>query len=187
MHACCAPCFTAVNEKISDDFNEIIFWFNPNIEPKAEHDLRLNTLKQYLKNINTNLPLLSNYDYDKENKLWHQFISGMEAEPEGGKRCARCFEFRLSRLIAKAFELDIPCTTTLTVSPHKNAQVINSIGQNLTKEQTAHPPGLLDIKFLEFDFKKENGYRRSIEISKQSGLYRQNYCGCRYSQQIQNK
>jgi hypothetical protein len=172
LHSCCAPCSTSVIEQINKDFDLTLFWYNPNIEPKDEHDKRLDTLKKYLNDPKNDFDIIALNNYEEENRLWHEFISGYENEPEGGKRCDKCFEFRLARLneCAKKNNFD-KITTTLSVSPYKDSKKINQIGSELSK------------MFLEEDFKKSDGYRRSIELSKEFDLYRQNYCGCIYSKQ----
>lgn len=173
LHVCCGPCFTAVNEKLStSDTLFDIFWYNPNIEPKNEHDKRLETLLEYLKTVIGDKKVLYDYDYHAENKKWHEAISGLENEKEGGRRCERCFHFRLKRLLEFAKKDGYAfAATTLTVSPYKNATIINQIGKSLSKEI-----------YLVSDFKEDDGYKRSIELSKANHLYRQKYCGCSYSQ-----
>jgi len=174
LHSCCAPCLTVAEEKLQSNSNLTIFWYNPNIEPMAEHAKRFETLKSYLEK-SGHRDRLDNfeYDYQKENALWHQFIEGTENEPEGGERCIKCIEFRLRKTAMEANRLDCEFTTTLTTSPHKNATAINQIGQKIEKE--------IGPSFLFFDFKKNDGYKRSIELSRFYSLYRQGYCGCEYS------
>lgn len=172
LHTCCAPCFSGSFEQIMDNFNPIVFWYNPNIEPVEEHDKRLDTLLRYLVNF-PELEIMTKYDYETENKKWLRFIEGLENEPEGGKRCAKCFEFRLRESAKIAAAKGLPFTTTLSISPYKNSAKIFEIGQEMSSENNA--------KFLEIDFKKNDGYKRSIELSKEFDLYRQKYCGCRYS------
>ena len=171
LHSCCAPCLTAVFETLSPENNVSIFWYNPNIEPEAEHQKRLDTLREYLAKVKCKTNLVYDYDYEAENKKWRRYVSGLESEPEGGLRCQKCFEFRITELIEKAG--DNYSATTLTVSPYKNSEMINEIGKRIATEQNG--------KFLFSDFKKNGGYRRSIELSKKFDLYRQNYCGCLYS------
>ncbi len=168
LHTCCAPCLTAVNEKLNSIFDLTLFWYNPNIEPFSEHEKRLETLNDFAKTSKLKIDSFL-YDYKLENKLWHEAVLNLENELEGGKRCQKCIEFRLKKTqeLASGYE---SFTTTLTVSPHKNAEFINELGQKLDYD-----------KFLIYDFKKANGYLRSIELSRQFGLYRQNYCGCDYS------
>jgi len=173
LHACCAPCSSSVIEFLRDNFDITIYFFNPNIYPEKEYIRRLTELRQFLK------------DFDKGNKIGfiHEEYSplefaacakGYEEEKEGTGRCSKCFDLRLSKTAGKAKELNFDYfTTTLTVSPHKNAEVINSTGISLSETY--------GIKFLVSDFKKKNGFKRSIELSAEYGLYRQNYCGCEFS------
>ncbi|MFA7253868.1 MAG: epoxyqueuosine reductase QueH [Patescibacteria group bacterium] len=167
LHSCCAPCLTAVNGKIDADFDISILWYNPNIEPLEEHNKRLSVLQNFADETAIQLNNYK-YDYREENDKWHEAIAGFENEPEGGKRCEKCIEFRLQRTKELSEKYDL-FTTTLSVSPHKNAKFINEFGKKLSP------------KYLKSDFKKENGYLRSIELSKEYELYRQNYCGCLYS------
>ena len=171
LHTCCAPCFTAVFETLSPKNNITIFWYNPNIEPEKEHQKRFESLEAYLEKSKINSRVIYDYDYKKENKKWHNFVAGLESEPEGGERCHKCFEFRLKQLLKTAKNSD--ATTTLTVSPHKDSRAINKIGRIMAT--------LFGRNFLIYDFKKNDGYRRSIELSKEFGLYRQSYCGCLFS------
>lgn len=163
LHACCAPCSTAVIERLQGEFDLTVFFYNPCIEPEEEYLHRLAELRRLLSFLN--IPLIVG-DYDPESYL--DAVRGLEHEPEGGSRCAVCFEQRLSAAAAlPGYDL---VTTTLTVSPHKNAALINGIGKKLCGE-----------RWLWSDFKKQNGYLRSTELTKEYGLYRQNFCGCRFS------
>lgn len=170
VHSCCGPCLTAVNEKLSTNNNLTIFWYNPNIEPKSEHDLRLENLKKLVDIIGIEVICAS--DYVEENEKWHKYVAGLENEPEGGKRCQKCFEMRLTETSRNAGKYDY-FTTTLTVSPHKNSKDIISICQEIEK--------IGGTFFWNEDFKKGDGYLRSLQLSKEHGLYRQEYCGCLYS------
>ncbi len=163
LHACCAPCSTAVIERLQGAYDLTVFFYNPCIEPTEEYLHRLGELERLLGYLS--IPLIAG-EYDPGSYL--AAVYGLEGEPEGGARCAVCFEQRLSAAAAlPGFDL---VTTTLTVSPHKNAALINQIGNKLCGD-----------RWLWSDFKKQNGYLRSIELSKQYGLYRQNFCGCRFS------
>lgn len=173
LHTCCAPCLSGCYDQIADEFLPIIFWYNPNIEPKIEHDKRLETLLDYLKILGLDKNVDSLYNYEKENKKWHEFVHGLENEPEGGKRCNKCFTFRLDRTAIFASQQKSVFSTTLTVSPYKNAKVINSIGRKIAKSR--------NTPFLEKNFSDNNSYRKSLIESKKAGLYRQKYCGCKYS------
>lgn len=173
LHSCCAPCLTAVYERLSPTYDIVVYWYNPNIWPQQEHDKRLDVLKQYCGDIGVEL-LIEDYDYKLENQSWQKNIAGLENEPERGERCRKCYEMRLRKTaeIAKKNCFDL-FTTELSVSPHKNADWLNKIGVDLEQE--------LKIKYLIADFKKNNGFARSVELSHQHNLYRQNYCGCEYS------
>ncbi|HWP79481.1 MAG TPA: epoxyqueuosine reductase QueH [Candidatus Acidoferrum sp.] len=163
LHACCAPCSTAVIERLQGEYDLTVFFYNPCIEPEEEYLRRLAELERLLGILN--LPLIEGaYEPDR----YLDAVRGLEHEPEGGARCAVCFEQRLAAAAAlPGYDL---VTTTLTVSPHKNAALINGIGKKLCGDRWLHS-----------DFKKQNGYLRSIELSKQYGLYRQNFCGCVFS------
>jgi len=167
LHACCGPCLTVPLER-RDKKELVVFWFNPNIEPAAEHSKRLRTLKQ----LQSQIPfeLISDYDYEKENRRWHEAITGLENEKEGGKRCKECIKFRFVETHKKMEELGLDgFETTLSVSRHKSTSMINKIGK------------LISDTFIENNFKLRGGDNRSIELSRQYRLYRQKYCGCGYS------
>jgi len=163
-----------VNERISAEFKPVIFWFNPNIEPKEEHERRLETLKNFTESIGAEL-IVGTTKYENDNSEWFEYTKEYTDASEGGRRCQRCIEFRMKKTAERAKALGLIFTTTLSVSPHKNSDLINKIGEDIGGE--------LDIIFLPANFKKENGYLRSIVLSKKFNLYRQNYCGCRYSKE----
>jgi predicted adenine nucleotide alpha hydrolase (AANH) superfamily ATPase len=166
LHSCCGPCLSSVVNRLDAD-DLIVCWYNPNIEPEDEHNIRYETYKKLLGILDLkNLEIACNYE--TENKHWHDFIKGLEKEVEGGERCNKCIEFRLKKVAEYLGEND-NMMTTLTVSPHKKSKDINEIGKNIT------------AKYLASDFKKEDGYLLSLELSKKYDLYRQNYCGCIYS------
>ena len=173
LHACCAPCSSAVLERIASYFEITIFYYNPNITEDAEYQKRIEEIKRLIKSIHPKYPVSlieGRYEPDKFNEM----ARGLEQEPERGKRCYKCYELRLEETAKIAEELNFPLfCTTLTLSPHKNAIWINEIGENLDKKYQA--------TYLYSDFKKKNGYKRSIELSKEYNLYRQDYCGCIYS------
>lgn len=180
LHSCCAPCSTAVIERLKDDFEIAIFYYNPNIYPEEEYIKRKNEEIKYIKHLNEidKENIISMIDCDYESEKFYDAVKGYENEREGGARCAICFKLRLKETAKKAKELGFDLFgTTLTVSPHKNAELINSIGLGLEKE--------IGEKFLESNFKKQNGYKRSVELSKQNNIYRQNYCGCEFALKIQ--
>lgn len=165
IHACCGPCSTSVLELLNKYFLIDVLYYNPNIYPEEEYKKRLNTLKKVSKNI-------ISFSYDSD--LFTNLVKGLETEKEGGLRCYKCIEARLRKTATYAKENGYDFfTTTLSVSPHKNSKMINEIGYKLEKEY--------NIKYLYSDFKKKEGYKRSITLSKDLNLYRQTYCGCKYS------
>ncbi len=169
LHSCCGPCSTVVIERLKERFDVTVFYCNPNIEPFEEYEKRKDEQKKVCKV--WNVPFV---DADYDNAGWHDFVQGLEKEKEGGARCEKCFAFRLKRTAeyAKQNGFDL-FATTLSVSPHKNTNVINAVGQEISQE--------VGIEFLPESFKKKDGYLRSIQISKELGLYRQNYCGCLFA------
>ena len=173
LHACCAPCSSYCLEYLSQYFNIIIYFFNPNISKKEEYEYRLNEEKRLISLIEFKNPVtIVESDYDP--KEFFEAVKGLEKEPEGGKRCAECFKLRLKATAEKARELNADYfTTTLTISPLKNAQLLNTIGKEFSEEY--------QIPWLYSDFKKKEGYKRSIILSKNYDLYRQDYCGCVFS------
>jgi len=173
LHSCCAPCSSACIERLSDYFDITIIYYNPNIEPYDEYKLRKEEEVRFIKEFKTK-NRLDMIDCDYDNDKYHEIVSGLEDAPEGGIRCHKCYRLRLEYSAKKAKELGYDYFgTTLTVSPYKNSLVLNEIGENLEKEY--------GVKYLYSDFKKKEGYKRSIELSKEYNLYRQNYCGCIYS------
>lgn len=171
LHACCAPCSSYVLEYLSSIFDITLFFANPNITPFKEYQKRLDELKRLVKEMKLDIDIKEdNYNADE----FYAIAKGLENAPEGGERCKKCYRLRLEKAAreAKLGEYDY-FTTTLSISPHKNAAWINEIGGELENEYS--------VKFLPSDFKKKNGYKRSIELSKQYGLYRQNFCGCEFS------
>ena len=164
LHTCCAPCGSSSIERLLHEKIEVaLFFSNSNIFPEEEFFKRLSYAEK-LANFYKIALIHDIYDHDS----WLKRVSGLENEPETGKRCFECFKFNLERTAQKAQELSIPSfTTTLTVSPHKNSAQIFEAGKNF--------PG-----FIEYDFKKQNGFLRSIELSKKLDLYRQEYCGCEF-------
>lgn len=173
LHACCAPCSSYVLEYLSDYFSITIDFYNPNIYPQEEYDYRAEELKRLIQEMN----LDSKVDIVIEEysaKEFFDIAKGVEHVPEGGERCFRCYELRMRRAAAIAQSKGYDYfTTTLSISPMKNADKLNEIGRKLSDE--------FGIAYLFSDFKKKNGYKRSIELSKEYHLYRQNFCGCVYS------
>lgn len=173
LHACCAPCSSHCLEFLSKYFKITVFYYNPNISPKEEYLLRINEIKRFVKEFKgENEITLVEGNYEPE-RFFHA-VKGLEKEPEGGKRCEVCFRLRLSEAAKIAKELNADYyTTTLSISPLKNAGLLNEIG----KEEGSK----LGVSHLPSDFKKKGGYPRSIELSREYNLYRQNFCGCVYS------
>lgn len=173
LQSCCAPCSSYVLERLTPYFHITIFYYNPNIEPKEEYEKRKEEEKQFITKLKSP-NRLDMIDCDYDNEIFHDVVTGLENELEGGARCFRCYDLRLRATAKKAKELGYDYfATTLTVSPYKNAMKLNEIGKDLEKEY--------GVSYLPSDFKKKNGYLRSIELSKEYGLYRQDYCGCIYS------
>lgn len=173
LHSCCAPCSSYVITFLSNYFDITILYYNPNIAPKEEYEKRKQEQIKLIKNINT-LHKLDYLDCDYDNNLYNEAINGYQDCKESGDRCRICFNLRLEKtaILAKKYKYDYFCST-LTVSPHKNSKIINEIGYNLGQKY--------DIKWLYSDFKKNEGFKQSIELSKKYNLYRQDYCGCIYS------
>ncbi len=173
LHVCCAPCATTALERLGSHFSLVLAYYNPNIMPREEHERRYQALRRLVQLAETAWPLqLEEERYDPASFL--QAARGMEGEPEGGARCEACFALRLRKAAEKAADMGITnLATTLTVGPRKDAGVINRVGRAAAAER-----GLL---WLPADFKKKDGYRRSVELSRLYGLYRQHYCGCIYS------
>lgn len=179
LHSCCAPCSSYVIEYLSDYFNITIFYYNPNIYPEKEYVKRVEEEKNFISTFRTKYKvnfIEGKYDIDK----FYSIAKGFENESEGGERCFRCYELRLrqSAAVAKDKGYDY-FTTTLSISPYKNAQKLNEIGERVGIEY--------DVQYLYSDFKKKNGYKRSIELSRKYNLYRQDYCGCIFSQRERNE
>lgn len=173
LHTCCAPCSSAVIERLAQDFKITVFYYNPNIEPYEEYLKRKEEQKKFLKVFPSPNPL-NFLDCDYENEEFRKLALGLEKEKEGGPRCFRCYRLRLLKTAQKAKELGFDYfTTSLSISPYKNAQKLNEIGLEL--EQVCGVP------YLVSDFKKNDGYKKSILFSKEYNLYRQDYCGCVYS------
>ena len=173
LHSCCAPCSSYVIEYLSNYFYITILYYNPNISPKEEYLKRKDEQIRLINNMDTKYPV-DIIDVDYDNDIYEKKICGLENEPERGLRCSVCFKLRLEKTanIAKENNFDY-FATTLTLSPYKNAKLINEIGFEIEKDN--------NISYLASDFKKQNGYKRSIELSSKYKLYRQNYCGCKYS------
>lgn len=173
LHVCCAPCSSYCLEYLSEYFDITVYYYNPNISKKEEYLKRLAEEERYISVKEFKYPVkLTESNYDPQE--FFDAVRGLEKEPEGGLRCRECFKLRLEASAKKAKELGFEWfTTTLTISPLKNAALLNEIGAEMGKKY--------GVKWLPSDFKKKEGYKRSIELSREYGLYRQDYCGCVFS------
>ena len=173
LHACCAPCSSYVLEALNRAFDIDVFFYNPNIAPRDEFDRRaeeLERLASQMPHENALRVIVGDYDND----AYMALCRGHEADREGGARCALCFRMRLEAAAKLAARLGSDYfTTTLTISPLKDAQLLNAIGEAIGRRE--------GVRWLYSDFKKKNGYKRSCELSAEYGLYRQDYCGCVFS------
>lgn len=173
LHSCCAPCSSYCLEYLSEYFEITVFYYNPNIYPPEEYQERAAEQKRFIESFPAKHPI-SYIEGVYDTKRFYEMARGMEKLPEGGERCFACYELRMREAAAMAKEGGYDYfTTTLSISPLKNAEKINEIGEALEAE--------LGIRHLPSDFKKKNGYKRSTELSKEYELYRQNYCGCVFS------
>ncbi len=176
LHSCCAPCSSYVLEYLSNYFKITILYYNPNISPEEEFIKRCEEQQRLIKE----MPLKNKVSFISgvyDNDRYEDIIEGLQNEKEGGIRCHKCYRMRLEEAAKKAKKEGYDYfTTTLSISPYKNAKVLNEIGEELAK--------IYEVKYLYADFKKKNGYKRSIELSKEYNLYRQDYCGCKYSKRI---
>ena len=173
LHCCCAPCSSYVTEYLHEFFDITVFFYNANITERDEYEKRKAELKRYLSEASYGDDIsFVDADYDPES--FFDMAKGLEDEPERGARCVKCFRLRLTKTAEAAKEngFELFCTT-LSISPHKDADLLMSIGEELAEKY--------GLKYLPSDFKKKNGYKRSIELSAEYDLYRQNYCGCVYS------
>lgn len=166
LHVCCGPCATAVIERLSPEWSVCAVWHNPNIQPSEEHARRLESMETVAESTDVSLSILE-YDPDR----WLEECRALLDEPEGGRRCAVCFRMRLMRTAQWAVEHDVETiATTLSISPHKDVELINAIGAEVARE--------CGLRFLIEDFKQRNGFQRSVQLSREMCLYRQDYCGC---------
>ena len=169
IHICCVGCGVYVSQVLNQDYDARLFFYNPNIWPEEEYKIRMAEAEKIAEKFNLKL-VKGEYEHDK----WLEAVRGHESDSEKGERCLICYKFRLDAAAAMAKKLNCDyLTTTLTISPHKNALLINQIG-----EQAAVRYG---VNFLNKDFKKQDGFKKSATLSKALDLYRQNYCGCEYS------
>ena len=173
IHSCCAPCSSYVLEYLSNYFKITVVYYNPNIFPVEEYEYRIKEQRRLIESMKVINPVdFIPTEYTPQD--FYSVVEGFEKEPEGGKRCCECFKVRLKHAanLAKENKFDY-FTTTLSISPLKNSQVLNSLGKEIGEE--------VGVEYLLSDFKKKNGYKRSVELSEEYDLYRQNYCGCIYS------
>ena len=177
LHSCCGPCSTACIERLLGDYDITVYYYNPNIDDPVEYERRKATQMAFLQKFNEEPGSAGRVSfmeapYDPERFL--EEVKGLEEEPEGGRRCSVCFWLRLQKTAETASMLHYDLFgTTLTVSPHKDYATISAIGKRLGAQY--------GVSYLDANFKKKDGFKRSIELSKKYGLYRQNYCGCRFS------
>lgn len=177
LHSCCGPCSTACIERLLPDYKVTIFYYNPNITDRDEYEKRKANQIKFIEAFNEDVPEEDKVIFIEGEYLPEDFFDvakGLEDCPEGGERCTECFKLRLDRTAKAATVMGYPIFgTTLTVSPHKNYQLISAIGTQLAD--------IYELEFLDMDFKKKAGFQRSIQLSKEYELYRQNYCGCEFS------
>lgn len=173
LHSCCAPCSSYVLEYLSKFFRITVFYYNPNIYPQQEYEMRVKEQQEFIRRFPAKYPIsFEEGTYDTQR--FYAIAKGLEDVPEGGARCFRCYELRLREAGELAYARGFDYfTTTLSISPLKNAEKLNEIGVRIGEE--------LGVSYLQSDFKKKNGYKRSAELSKEYGMYRQDYCGCVYS------
>lgn len=175
LHSCCAPCSSYVLEYLSNYFSITVFYYNPNIYPDEEYEKRVKEQQAFIERFPAKYPIsFCQGDFEKER--FYEVTKGLEQEREGGARCEACFRLRLeeSAILAKEMRMDY-FTTTLSISPMKNARLLNQIGQEMGERY--------GVEYLCSDFKKKNGFKRSVELSEEYEMYRQDYCGCVYSYQ----
>ena len=170
LHSCCAPCSSACLERLKEHFSITVLYYNPNIDEREEYEKRKAEQIRFLQETGW----ADFLDCDHEPEKFFEMAKGMETEPERGKRCYKCYALRLEKTAQTAKEKGFPYfATTLTLSPYKNAEWLNEIGENLQ--------GRYEVNYLFTDFKKKGGYHRSIELSNEYKLYRQDFCGCKFS------
>lgn len=177
LHVCCAPCSSHCISVLDPFFDITVFYYNPNISPYDEYERRYNEEARFLKEAYPHISIV-NAEYDSQ--IFDELAKGLEELPEGGERCKRCYRLRLEKSgqYAKQNKFDY-FTTTLTVSPYKHSDTLNEIGEEVSKE--------CGVKYLFSDFKKQDGYKHSIELSKKYNLYRQDYCGCKFSKEFRER
>lgn len=172
LHSCCAPCSSYVLTYLAEYFKITVFYYNPNIYPESEYAYRVNEVRRLIEELSVKNKI-SFIEGEYNPDLFFETVKGLENEKEGGERCFKCYDMRIKEAseIAKKNGFDY-YTTTLSISPHKNAEKLNEIGEKYADENTRHLPS---------DFKKKNGFKESVRLSEKYNLYRQNYCGCVFS------
>ena len=174
LHSCCAPCSSTCLERLKEHFQITVLYYNPNIDEREEYEKRKAEQIRFLKETGW----ADFLDCDHDNEAFEEMAKGLELEPERGKRCYLCYQLRLRKTAQVAKEKGYPYfATTLTLSPYKNAEWLNEIGEN--------EGGMYEVSYLYTDFKKKGGYYRSTELSKEYNLYRQDFCGCRFSKRTE--
>lgn len=175
LHSCCAPCSSYCIEYLSQYFDITLYFYNPNISYKEEFTKRADELTRLINSMPLTRKVNLVIEHFNPNEFY-EIAKGLEKEPERGARCEKCFYLRLKQTAqyAKSYNYDY-FSTTLSISPHKDAQLLNKLGEKISS--------IYNVNYLFSDFKKKNGYKRSIELSNEYDLYRQNYCGCIYSKQ----
>jgi epoxyqueuosine reductase len=169
LHACCAPCSTQVMRVLSEQYSVTAFFYNPNIQPAAEYDRRRASMMELCARTGDRLLVVAD-----DAGAWEERARGLETEPEGGQRCRACFALRLETTARYAARHGFTCfATTLSISPHKNTDTLNAIGLEIADQY--------DVQFIAWDFKDDDGFKKSCALSRTFGLYRQKYCGCRFS------
>ena len=179
LHCCCGPCSTAVIEQLAEEYSISLYYYNPNITDREEYEKRKASLLKYLQAYNKNreekeqIPFMEG-PYERD--VFYNCIKGLEGEAEGGSRCQKCFELRLATTAKLAKDLGQQCfTTSLSISPHKSYPLISRTGIDQSI--------IFKIEYLDRNFKKKAGFQRSLQLSREHGLYRQNYCGCEFSKE----
>ncbi|MFA6450971.1 MAG: epoxyqueuosine reductase QueH [bacterium] len=169
LHACCAPCAPHIFNTLSDKYSVAVYFYNPNIQPETEYIARKNEIIKFSEQAGFKLIV-----GEPDSTGWNEAIKGYEPDPEGGERCRLCFRHRLEHTAREAAQLNFDFfATTLSISPHKNAKIINEEGSLAASKY--------GLRFLEADFKKRNGFKISCELSREHGFFRQDYCGCLFS------